>query len=50
MTSALGIGQIIGPIFAGYLHAASGSYFAPSLAAAAVMILAGLLAFSTQER
>lgn len=49
MTSALGIGQIIGPIFAGYLHAVSGSYLVPSLAAAFVMVLAGLLAFSTQQ-
>lgn len=50
MTSALGVGQILGPIFAGYLHTASGSYLLPSLAAALVMVVAGALAFSTQER
>lgn len=47
MTAAFGVGQIIGPSFAGAMHDATGSFVAPSLAAAAALIVAaglGLIA------
>jgi predicted MFS family arabinose efflux permease len=45
MTAAFGAGQIIGPIFAGYLYDLTGSLSTPSLAAAAALVVAGLLAY-----
>ncbi|NBC34731.1 MAG: YbfB/YjiJ family MFS transporter [Alphaproteobacteria bacterium] len=44
MTAAFGLGQIIGPSFAGLLHDALGSFLVPSLAAAGALILAAALA------
>lgn len=44
MTSAFGLGQIIGPSFAGWLYDALGSLAVPSLAAAAALVLAALIA------
>lgn len=44
MTSAFGLGQIIGPSFAGALSDRLGSFTVPSLTAAAALVLAGLLA------
>ena len=43
MTAAFGVGQVIGPTFAGLLHDHLGGFLVPSLAAAtALMIAAGL--------
>lgn len=44
MTAAFGAGQVVGPTFAGALRDASGSFVAPSLAAAASLLLASWLA------
>jgi predicted MFS family arabinose efflux permease len=41
MTAAFGVGQIVGPIFAGYLYDLTGSLSMPSLAAAAALVVAG---------
>ncbi|OLP59443.1 MFS transporter [Xaviernesmea oryzae] len=47
MTAAFGIGQIIGPLVAGWLTERSGTYTPATLAAAAVLMLAaGVLALS----
>jgi len=43
MTAAFGLGQIIGPIFAGWIHDLTGTFLMPSVAAAAALILAALL-------
>jgi predicted MFS family arabinose efflux permease len=44
MTAAFGVGQIIGPIVAGYLFDLTGSLRMPTLAAAAALLLACTLA------
>ncbi len=45
MTAAFGLGQMIGPTFAGVVHDAAGGFTAPSLAAAAALVVAaGLVA------
>ena len=43
MTAAFGLGQIIGPAFAGLVHDMTGSFLLPSLAAAGALCLAALL-------
>jgi predicted MFS family arabinose efflux permease len=43
MTASFGIGQIVGPVLAGYLADWTGSFFAPSLAAAAVLGISAAL-------
>ncbi len=44
MTAAFGLGQMIGPSFAGIVHDVAGSFMAPSLmAAAALFVAAGLV-------
>ncbi|MTI06098.1 YbfB/YjiJ family MFS transporter [Roseibium denhamense] len=43
VTASFGLGQVAGPWFAGQLHAMTGSFQAPSLAAAAALIAAGLI-------
>jgi MFS family permease len=43
MTASFGIGQIVGPVMAGYLADWTGSFFAPSLAAAAALGASALL-------
>ena len=43
MTAAFGIGQILGPSFAGYLHDLTGSFLLPSLGAAAALLVAAAL-------
>jgi predicted MFS family arabinose efflux permease len=44
MTGAFGVGQIIGPSFAGLLSDRLGSFTAPSVAAALALLVAGALA------
>ncbi len=45
MTAAFGLGQLIGPTFAGVVHDLGGGFTAPSLAAAAALVVAaGLVA------
>jgi len=46
MTASFGVGQIVGPIAAGMLAERSGSFFLPSLAAAAVLMMSGLIVWS----
>lgn len=43
MTAAFGLGQVIGPSFAGYAYQLTGSFRAPSLAAAAALVVAAAL-------
>lgn len=43
MTAAFGVGQIVGPLTAGWLAAGSGSYVLPSLMAAAILAIAALV-------
>ncbi|UYN94213.1 MAG: YbfB/YjiJ family MFS transporter [Enhydrobacter sp.] len=43
MTASFGLGQIVGPVFAGYLYDLTGSLTLPSLAAAAALVAAGAL-------
>ena len=47
MTAIFGIGQMIGPTFGGFLHDISGNFRLPTLAAAAVLVLAALLVGAT---
>jgi predicted MFS family arabinose efflux permease len=44
MTAAFGIGQIVGPLIAGYLAARSGNYLVASLVAALALFLSAALA------
>jgi predicted MFS family arabinose efflux permease len=43
MTSAFGLGQIVGPSFAGWVARAFGSFAVPSMAAAGALVLAAVL-------
>ncbi len=43
MTASFGTGQIVGPIFAGYVHDVTGSFLLPSLVAAGTLIVAAAL-------
>lgn len=43
MTASFGLGQIIGPIFAGWVHDLTGTFLLPSVAAAAALVLAAIL-------
>jgi len=45
MTAAFGLGQIIGPTFAGVLFDQTGSFYSSSLAASGALIVAALLTF-----
>jgi predicted MFS family arabinose efflux permease len=47
MTAAFGLGQIVGPASAGVIHDATGSFVAPSLAAAAALLAAAVLVTAT---
>ena len=50
MTAAFGLGQIAGPIFAGYLHDLSGSFLSSSLTATAALLVSAVLAMKTARR
>jgi predicted MFS family arabinose efflux permease len=50
MTAAFGVGQIIGPSFAGLLFDRTGSFLLPSLVAAAALALAAALSAYAQAR
>jgi len=43
LTASFGLGQVVGPWFAGELHAITGSFAAPSLSAAAALLVAAAL-------
>ena len=43
MTASFSLGQILGPVFAGYAYDATGSLSMPSLVAAAALLLAAIL-------
>jgi predicted MFS family arabinose efflux permease len=45
MTASFGLGQILGPLFAGYVFDATGSLSMPLLGAAAALLLAAALAY-----
>jgi predicted MFS family arabinose efflux permease len=49
MTAAFGIGQIIGPAFAGYVSHLTGDFVAASLCAAAALLIAALLAAASRR-
>jgi predicted MFS family arabinose efflux permease len=46
MTASFGVGQIVGPIAAGYLAEWSGSFFIPSMVAAAVLAVSAAIVWS----
>jgi predicted MFS family arabinose efflux permease len=46
MTASFGLGQIVGPLLAGIVANATGSFFLPSLGAAVVLVASGLIALS----
>lgn len=49
MTVAFGIGQIVGPSFAGALHSWTGSFFLPSAAAAIALLVCAALIWSVSR-
>ena len=50
MTAAFGLGQIVGPGFAGFVHDATGSFVLPSLVAVTALLLGACLATISLER
>ena len=50
MTAAFGLGQMVGPFFAGYAFDLSGSYLAPSLVASAMLLIAAVLVIGTRRQ
>ncbi len=50
MTAAFGIGQIIGPLIAGYLANITGNFTSATLVAAAGLVVAALFAFSARTQ
>jgi cyanate permease len=49
MTAAFGLGQIIGPVLAGALFDATGSFVSASLTAVAALITAALLVLAVRR-
>lgn len=49
MTASFGVGQIVGPIVAGYLAEWTGSFFAPSMLAGAILVASGLILWSARK-
>jgi predicted MFS family arabinose efflux permease len=49
MTAAFGLGQILGPAFAGALYDATGSLLTPSLGAAAALLIAAALVWTLPQ-
>lgn len=50
MTAAFGVGQIVGPIFAGVVFDRTGSFATPSLAAAGLLVVAAILTLRETPR
>lgn len=50
MTASFGLGQIIGPVAAGLLAQASGDFFLASIAAAAMLVLSGVITWSAAPK
>jgi predicted MFS family arabinose efflux permease len=50
MTAAFGLGQMIGPTFAGFAHGLGDSFLVPSLVAAAALLLAAALVADPRAR
>ena len=46
MTAAFGVGQVVGPLIAGHMREVSGSFLAPSLIAAAALVVGAVLALA----
>jgi cyanate permease len=50
MTAAFGVGQIVGPVFAGFAYDLTGSFAFPSLTAAAGLVLGACLTWNVRPR
>jgi predicted MFS family arabinose efflux permease len=50
MTAAFGVGQIVGPVFAGFAYDLTGSFALPSLAAAGGLVIAALLTWTIRPK
>jgi predicted MFS family arabinose efflux permease len=47
MTASFGVGQILGPLFAGYVYDHMGGFTLPLLAASLALLAAGVLAITS---
>jgi predicted MFS family arabinose efflux permease len=50
MTASFGLGQVLGPAFAGYVYDATGSLSMPLLVAVATLVLAAILSLVADNR